>query len=159
MISTPINNMFGSACLCLTDAAVDVFVNVCLHVPSQAQSRVRYESTVGAGLPVVASLQRVMSSGDQVTRVCGSLSGTLGYVMAQLQATPPTESGSSAPTFSEVVQVAKGLGYTEPDPRDDLGGVDVARKALILARLLGECSNGISVREAGGRGNFKTPFL
>ena len=130
-----------------------------MHVPSQAQSRVRYESTVGAGLPVVASLQRVISSGDQVTRVCGSLSGTLGYVMAQLQATPPTESGSSAPTFSEVVQVAKGLGYTEPDPRDDLGGVDVARKALILARLLGECSNGISVREAGGRGNFKTPFL
>lgn len=115
---------------------------------SKAQSRVRYESTVGAGLPVVASLQRVMSSGDQVTRVCGSLSGTLGYVMATLQAPPSGTPGSSrgALTFSEVVQVAKGLGYTEPDPRDDLGGVDVARKALILARLLGECTDDVRDR-------------
>jgi len=122
-----------SACVCIT-----------LLSHSKAQSRVRFESTVGAGLPVVASLQRVMSSGDQVTRVCGSLSGTLGYVMATLQAPPsgtPGGSSSAPSTFSEVVQVAKGLGYTEPDPRDDLGGVDVARKALILARLLGECTD------------------
>lgn len=69
--------------------------------------------------------------------MCGSLSGTLGYVMAQLQA--PRSDGGSAPTFSEVVLAAKALGYTEPDPRDDLGGVDVARKALILARVLGPC--------------------
>ncbi|CAI9105998.1 OLC1v1005046C1 [Oldenlandia corymbosa var. corymbosa] len=90
--------------------------------------RIRHESTVGAGLPVIAALNRIISSGDPVHRIVGSLSGTLGYVMSELQTGKP---------FSKVVTVAKSLGYTEPDPRDDLGGMDVARKALILARLLG----------------------
>jgi aspartokinase/homoserine dehydrogenase 1 len=90
--------------------------------------RVRYESTVGAGLPAVASLHRVVASADGVTKIAGSLSGTLGFVMSALQAGEP---------FSEVVKRARAQGFTEPDPRDDLGGVDVARKALILARVLG----------------------
>lgn len=90
--------------------------------------RIRYESTVGAGLPVIASVTRVIASGDPINRIVGSLSGTLGYVMSEL------EDGKS---FSKVVLAAKHLGYTEPDPRDDLSGMDVARKALILARLLG----------------------
>ncbi|XP_058078749.1 uncharacterized protein LOC131227061 isoform X2 [Magnolia sinica] len=90
--------------------------------------RVRYESTVGAGLPVICSLTRIISSGDAICRIVGSLSGTLGYVMSELEVGKP---------FSQVVRAAKGLGYTEPDPRDDLGGMDVARKALILSRLLG----------------------
>ena len=90
--------------------------------------RVRYESTVGAGLPVLAALSRVVGANDQVSLISGSFSGTLGYVMSGLQDGKP---------FSEVVLKAKELGYTEPDPRDDLGGVDVARKALILARTLG----------------------
>ncbi|CAN8252494.1 unnamed protein product [Cochlearia groenlandica] len=90
---------------------------------------VRHESTVGAGLPVIASLNRIISSGDPVFRIVGSLSGTLGYVMSELEDGKP---------LSQVVQAAKTLGYTEPDPRDDLGGMDVARKALILARLLGK---------------------
>lgn len=89
---------------------------------------IRYESTVGAGLPVIASVTRVIASGDPINRIVGSLSGTLGYVMSEL------EEGKS---FSKVVLAAKQLGYTEPDPRDDLSGMDVARKALILARLLG----------------------
>jgi homoserine dehydrogenase len=63
-----------------------------------------------------------------VQRIAGTFSGTLGYVMTGLQAGRP---------FSEVVREAHRLGYTEPDPRDDLGGIDVGRKALILARSLG----------------------
>ncbi|RCV36303.1 hypothetical protein SETIT_7G307900v2 [Setaria italica] len=91
--------------------------------------RIRFESTVGAGLPVIASATHIIASGDPVSRIVGSLSGTLGYVMSEL------EDGKK---FSEVVKNAKSLGYTEPDLRDDLGGMDVARKALILARLLGQ---------------------
>ncbi|OWM69078.1 uncharacterized protein LOC116210549 [Punica granatum] len=90
--------------------------------------RIRHESTVGAGLPVIASLNRILSSGDPIRRIVGSLSGTLGYVMSELE---------DGKLLSEVVKAAKSLGYTEPDPRDDLSGMDVARKALILARLLG----------------------
>ncbi|KAI5406948.1 hypothetical protein KIW84_053268 [Lathyrus oleraceus] len=81
--------------------------------------RIRHESTVGAGLPVIASLNRIISSGDPVHRIVGSLSGTLGYVMSEVEDGKP---------LSQVVRAAKSLGYTEPDPRDDLGGMDVARK-------------------------------
>lgn len=88
----------------------------------------RWETTCGAGLPVIATLHRLIASGDPITRIAGALSGTLGYVMTGLQ---------QGRLFSEVVCEAHRLGYTEPDPRDDLGGVDVARKALILARGLG----------------------
>ena len=88
----------------------------------------RWETTVGAGLPVIATLNRLVASGDPITRIAGALSGTLGYVMTGL------EGGAS---LSEIVCEAHRLGYTEPDPRDDLGGIDVARKALILARGLG----------------------
>ncbi|PNT42107.1 hypothetical protein POPTR_004G196200v4 [Populus trichocarpa] len=99
--------------------------------------RIRHESTVGAGLPVIASLNRLLSSGDPVHRIIGSLSGTLGYVMSEVEDGKP---------FSEVVKVAKNLGFTEPDPRDDLSGMDVARKALILARLLGRRINLDSIK-------------
>jgi homoserine dehydrogenase len=90
--------------------------------------RTRWETTCGAALPVIAALNRLVASGDSVARITGTFSGTLGYVMTGLQQGRP---------FSEVVREAHKLGYTEPDPRDDLGGVDVARKALILARGLG----------------------
>lgn len=90
--------------------------------------RTRWETTCGAALPIIAALNRLVASGDQVRRIAGTFSGTLGYVMTGLQEGRP---------FSEVVREAHKLGYTEPDPRDDLGGVDVARKALILARGLG----------------------
>ncbi len=96
--------------------------------PVRHLGRIRWETTVGAGLPVIATLNRLVSSGDEVERIAGTFSGTLGYVMTGLQAGRP---------FSEIVREAHRLGYTEPDPRDDLGGVDVARKALILARGLG----------------------
>ncbi|HRW03952.1 MAG TPA: hypothetical protein P5121_02585 [Caldilineaceae bacterium] len=90
--------------------------------------RSRWETTVGAGLPVIATLTRLVASGDTIARIAGTFSGTLGYVMTGLQ---------EGKAFSEIVREAHNLGYTEPDPRDDLGGIDVARKALILARGMG----------------------
>ena len=99
-----------------------------LTTPVRQLSQTRWETTVGAGLPVIATLNRLVSSGDEVKHITGTFSGTLGYVMTGLQEGKP---------FSAIVREAHRLGYTEPDPRDDLGGVDVARKALILARGLG----------------------
>lgn len=91
-------------------------------------SQSRWETTVGAGLPAIATQNRLVASGDPITKIAGTFSGTLGYVMTGLQ---------EGQKFSEIVRDAHKLGYTEPDPRDDLGGIDVARKALILARGLG----------------------
>jgi homoserine dehydrogenase len=90
--------------------------------------KVRYESTVGAGLPVIAALNDLLASGDDVTAIEGCMSGTLGYICSQL------EQGKK---FSGAVFGAFHSGYTEPDPRQDLGGQDVARKALILSRTAG----------------------
>ncbi len=89
---------------------------------------IRYEATVGAGLPVLDTLSKLREAGDDVDTILGCLSGTLGYLMTQL------EEGTS---FSQAVSTAHAMGYTEPDPREDLSGMDVARKALILARTLG----------------------
>lgn len=87
-----------------------------------------YEATVGAGLPVIDTLRKLVEAGDHVQCIEGCPSGTLGYLFAEL------ESGRS---FANVVRSAVAAGYTEPDPRIDLSGIDVARKALILARLIG----------------------
>lgn len=90
--------------------------------------RILYETTVGAGLPVMDSYAKLVETGDRVLRIEGCTSGTLGFLL--------TEIGRGRP-FSEALRAAMRLGFTEPDPRDDLSGMDVARKALILARLLG----------------------
>jgi homoserine dehydrogenase len=92
------------------------------------RGRLRYETTCGAGLPVISTLRSLIASGDTVTQVVGALSGTLGAIFADLDAGKP---------FSQAVVDAKTAGFTEPDPRDDLSGLDVARKALILARTIG----------------------
>lgn len=92
------------------------------------QPRLRYEATVGAGLPVISTLRRFMATGDRIDRISATLSGTLGFVLASL---------SRGTSFSDAVVVAIDRGYAEPDPREDLKGADVARKALILARTLG----------------------
>jgi homoserine dehydrogenase len=93
-----------------------------------ADSRSRWETTCGAALPVIGTLDTLLNSGDDVKRIEGTLSGTIGFIMSQLEA---------GQKFGDAVREAKRLGYTEPDPRQDLGGLDVARKALILARMLG----------------------
>jgi aspartokinase/homoserine dehydrogenase 1 len=90
--------------------------------------RILHEATVGAGLPIIDTYHKLVESGDRVDRIEGLLSGTLGYVLSEVSAGVP---------FSRAVRSAMSKGYTEPDPRDDLSGMDVARKALILARLLG----------------------
>jgi aspartokinase/homoserine dehydrogenase 1 len=90
--------------------------------------RVRYEATVGAGLPILDTVSKLVESGDRVLRVEGCVSGTLGHVLSAL---------GEGRRFSEAVREAVALGYAEPDPREDLSGRDAARKALILARLLG----------------------
>jgi bifunctional aspartokinase / homoserine dehydrogenase 1 len=90
--------------------------------------RVQHEATVGAGLPIIDTFHKLTESGDRVERIEGLLSGTLGYVLSEVTAGVP---------FSAAVRAAMARGYTEPDPREDLSGMDVGRKALILARLLG----------------------
>ncbi len=87
-----------------------------------------YEATVGAGLPVIGTLRDLVRTGDRVKQIEGVLSGTLSYVFNTWDGSQP---------FSEVVRKAQALGYTEPDPRDDLSGTDVARKLVILAREMG----------------------
>jgi bifunctional aspartokinase / homoserine dehydrogenase 1 len=89
--------------------------------------RVFYEATVGAGLPIFDTYRKLVESGDRVLKIEGCLSGTLGFLL--------TEVGRGR-SFSNALTKAMELGYTEPDPRDDLSGADVGRKALILGRLL-----------------------
>ncbi len=84
-----------------------------------------YETNVAAGLPVINTLQDLMLSGDRVIRIEAVLSGSMNFIFSELEKGDP---------FSQVVKVAKEKGYTEPDPRDDLSGMDVARKILILGR-------------------------
>jgi bifunctional aspartokinase / homoserine dehydrogenase 1 len=91
----------------------------------------RYETTVGAALPVISTLRSLMHSGDTVHKIEAVVSGTLSYVFNTL---------NSGTLFSDIVRSARELGYTEPDPRLDLIGTDVLRKALILAREINyEC--------------------
>jgi aspartokinase/homoserine dehydrogenase 1 len=90
--------------------------------------RVLHEATVGAGLPVIDTIQQLVASGDRVEAIDCSPSGTMGFVFSEL---------GRGRAFSDVVKQAMSLGYTEPDPRDDLSGIDVARKGLILGRMLG----------------------
>jgi aspartokinase/homoserine dehydrogenase 1 len=87
-----------------------------------------HETTVGAGLPIIDTFHKLVESGDRILRIEGCTSGTLGFLLDEV---------SKGKKFSDALKRAMHLGFTEPDPRDDLSGMDVARKALILARLIG----------------------
>lgn len=108
----------------------------------KAHRSYRYETTVGASLPVIETLKNIVRTGDRVLRIEASLSGTLGYLASELLAKVP---------LSVAVRRAKELGYTEPHPGDDLSGLDAARKAVILARELGLA---VSLRDV-----LLTPFV
>lgn len=92
------------------------------------QPRLRYESTVGGGQPVIATLNYLLDANDPPRRISGQISGTLGYICRRLDDGTP---------FSRALAEAKAKGFTEPDPREDLGGLDARRKLLILGRMLG----------------------
>jgi len=98
-------------------------------------ARLRYEATVGAGLPVIATLRTLLATGDRIAAIEGCFSGTLGYLCAALERDQ---------FYATAVAQARALGYTEPDPREDLSGRDVARKALILSRTVRACSSDAS---------------
>jgi len=91
----------------------------------QGNAHYMYEATVGAGLPIIQTLRDLQGTGDRIQRVEGILSGTLAYLFNVWDGSEP---------FSKVVHSARAKGYTEPDPRDDLSGMDFARKLIILAR-------------------------
>ena len=93
-----------------------------------ARRQIRYEATVGAGLPIIDTYHKLADTGDRVLRIDGCVSGTLMFVLSAI---------SSGAAFSEAVREAVVRGYAEPDPREDLSGRDAARKAVILARLMG----------------------
>ena len=88
-----------------------------------------YETTVGAALPIIKTIRDLVDTGDSIRSVKGILSGTLAYLFNVYDGSKP---------FSEIVVDARNSGYTEPDPREDLSGMDVARKLTILARELGQ---------------------
>ncbi|KAA8528034.1 hypothetical protein F0562_035097 [Nyssa sinensis] len=94
----------------------------------QSYTHYFYEATVGAGLPIISTLHGLLETGDKILRIEGIFSGTMSYIFNNFIGTR---------SFSEVVTGAKEAGYTEPDPRDDLSGTDVARKVIILARESG----------------------
>ncbi len=97
-------------------------------VPFYNQLRLRHESTVGGGQPVIATLRYLLDVNDPIYQIEGQLSGTLGFICTQLDAGVP---------LSQAITEAKAKGYTEPDPREDLGGQDVMRKVMILGRMAG----------------------
>ncbi len=98
------------------------------HAGQASGARFRYEATVGAGLPVIQTLRSLLDTGDELYAIEGMLSGTLAWLFNSFDGSRP---------FSALVREAHRLRYTEPDPRDDLSGLDVARKLVILAREAG----------------------
>ena len=110
--------------LAVAQIQFDLFMNTA----RERRLAFRYEATAGAGLPVFDTLAKLNDAGDRVETITGCFSGTLGFIMTALE---------EGRTFADAVRDAWRQGYTEPDPREELSGRDVARKALILARTLG----------------------
>jgi len=103
--------------------------NECIKNSKESGAIWGYETTVGAGLPIVGTLKKdLLQTGDKIVKIEGIFSGTLSYIFNTFK---------PGMKFSDVIADAKEKGFTEPDPRDDLGGVDVARKVVILARECG----------------------
>lgn len=102
--------------------------NKCLEASRSGGGKWYVEATIGAGLPVVSTMRTLNSTGDEILSVQGIFSGTMSFLFNTWDGQRP---------FSQIVAEAKTAGYTEPDPRDDLNGMDVARKVVIAARESG----------------------
>lgn len=111
-------------------AASSAVYHQLLAASREGRAALLYETTVGAGLPILRTLRALLQTGDEIHEIQGCLSGTNNFLCACL------EQGES---LTEAVRRAQELGYTEPDPREDVAGWDAARKALILSRTLGRC--------------------
>ena len=98
------------------------------NIAKHSGARFLYETNVGAGLPVISTLKDLINSGDEIIKIEAILSGSLNYIFSNI---------STSKKFSEAVNEARQKGYTEPDPKIDLSGKDVARKILILSREIG----------------------
>ena len=103
----------------------DTFARLTAH----PRGHIAYEATVGAGLPIIHTLRALVDAGDELVDMTACLSGTLGYLCTEVEDGRP---------LSQVVPEARARGFTEPDPRDDLSGADVRRKALIVARTMNQ---------------------
>jgi len=104
-----------------------------LEAATVNRALIYHESSVGAGLPVISTLKDLVATGDEVLGIEGVFSGTMSFLFNSFAPVDEAPTGK----WSETVSQAKAAGYTEPDPRDDLNGTDVARKLTILARLVG----------------------
>jgi homoserine dehydrogenase len=134
-VVTPNKKAFSSS-LELFQEIQDLAANTSSTVKKGTRTPLIYhETTVGAGLPVLSTLTDFVKTGDQIVKIEGIFSGTLSYLFNNYSTL--TGSGEKKP-FSEIVRVAKELGYTEPDPRDDLNGMDVARKVNNSRKKCGE---------------------
>ncbi|PVU91756.1 hypothetical protein BB559_003988 [Furculomyces boomerangus] len=112
--------------------SIDLWNQLRAFRTKQGAPLILHEATVGAGLPVLSTLNNLVDSGDKIIKVEGILSGTLSFLFCEF-----SNGTLNGKPFSEIVKIAKANGFTEPDPRDDLSGLDVARKATILARISG----------------------
>ncbi|KAH6560410.1 hypothetical protein BASA50_006615 [Batrachochytrium salamandrivorans] len=116
-------------------ADLDLYQRI-IALANTHNKKVLHEATVGAGLPILSTLNDLVDTGDEIIKIEGVFSGTLSYIFNAFSSVD-TAVSSTPSGFSDIVKQAKSLGYTEPDPRDDLNGMDVARKVVILARLAG----------------------
>lgn len=119
-----------SVVACNKIAASSDYENYCRlkHTALTHGVKFRFETNVGAGLPIIGTINDLVHSGDRILKIEAVLSGTLNFIFNELSAEVP---------FSETVRRAKDMGYAEPDPRIDLSGMDVVRKLVILAREAG----------------------
>lgn len=114
-----------------TSSSLELYKKIQQAAYPHSNSMIYGESTVGAGLPILSTLKDLVETGDEIIKIEGVFSGTLSYIFNEFS---KVEQGDTS--FSSVVKIAKDKGYTEPDPRDDLSGSDVARKLTILSRLV-----------------------
>jgi homoserine dehydrogenase len=129
-IVTP-NKKGFSGSLSLYEQITSLSNNLPGSTPGKGKPLVYHESTVGAGLPILNTLTDLVKTGDKVQKVEGIFSGTLSYIFNNFST---LSANAEKKNFSDIVKVAKELGYTEPDPRDDLNGMDVARKVKYAPR-------------------------